>query len=77
MTKLAATLGIAFGIREVDAGGRRHNGISNRLKLVTSSTEQLTQAQEQLYKISQKPASPSRRRRRFTSAWHRTPGRSA
>ena len=58
MTKLAATLGIAFGIREVVQAADAYNGISNRLKLVTSSTEQLTQAQEQLYKISQETRQP-------------------
>lgn len=58
MSRLAATLGLAFGISEVVKAAEAYTNISNRLKLVTTSSEQLAQAQEQLFQISQNTRQP-------------------
>lgn len=58
MRSLAATLGVAFGIKEVLDAAQAYTTINNRLALVTDSTEQLAAAQKQIFDISQQTRQP-------------------
>lgn len=51
---LAATVGAAFGVREIVQAADAWRNLTNRLTLVTTSTEQLGAAQEQLFDIAQR-----------------------
>lgn len=55
---LAATLGIAFGVREVLQAADAYKTLTNRLALVTTSTEQLAAAQSEVFRISQETRAP-------------------
>lgn len=58
--RLAASLGVAFGVREIIQAAEAYTTISNRLSLVTDSSEQLAAAQQDVFSIAQKTRSPLR-----------------
>lgn len=51
---LALAMGAAFGVREIIQAADAWRNLTNRLTLVTTSTEQLGAAQEQLFDIAQR-----------------------
>ena len=51
---LALAMGAAFGVREIIQAADAWRSLTNRLTLVTTSTEQLGAAQEQLFDIAQR-----------------------
>lgn len=55
---LAATLGIAFGVREVLQAADAYKTLTNRLALVTDGTEQLAAAQSDVFRIAQQTRAP-------------------
>ena len=58
MKSLAVTLGAAFGVREVMQAAEAYTTISNRLSLVTKSSDELYAAQSDLFEIAQRTRSP-------------------
>lgn len=53
LKNMAAMLGVAFGVREIIQAADAWRNLTNRLTLVTGSTEQLAAAQQQLFDIAQ------------------------
>lgn len=58
MKSLAVTLGAAFGVREVMQAAEAYTTISNRLSLVTKSSDELYAAQSDIFEIAQRTRSP-------------------
>ena len=58
MKSLAVTLGAAFGVSEVMQAAEAYTTISNRLSLVTKSSDELYAAQSDLFEIAQRTRSP-------------------
>jgi tape measure domain-containing protein len=57
-SKLAGILGVAFGVKEVIEASQEYTRLTNRLSLVTTSSEQLAAAQQQLFDIAQRTRAP-------------------
>jgi len=55
---VALPLAAAFGVRELVKTVNEYQGLTNQLKVVTSSTAELASAQERLFAISQKTRTP-------------------
>ncbi len=58
VNRLAGALGVAFGVREIIEASEAYTTISNRLSLVTDSSEELAAAQQDVFEIAQKTRSP-------------------
>ncbi|WVM92626.1 tape measure protein [Halopseudomonas pachastrellae] len=56
--KLGGVLATAFSVREVARAAETYTNINNRLKLVTSGTEELARAQRDLFNIAQSSRQP-------------------
>lgn len=58
VAKVGGVLATAFSVREIAQAAEQYTNITNRLRLVTSSAQELAQAQQDLFRIAQNSRQP-------------------